>query len=210
MTTRRRRMGPEDSETRAELVRIAEQIFEEEGASAVTARRLSEALGLKRQIVHYYFHSIDDVIIAVMRSKGERYKAEVEQALREQEPLHAIWSMHGDPLATAAIMEFTVLGLRREAIRAETSQLIDLYRSMFARAVEAELKRRGIAMKGSVDALIAIVTQVRQTLALETALGARLGHDDEAELLERMIQAYLDCDSLTLEPGEPERRRGHG
>lgn len=210
MTTRRRRMGPEDSETRAELVRVADQILEEEGVGAVTARRLSEALGLKRQIVHYYFHSIDDVIIAVIRGRGERYKAEVEQALGNSEPLHAIWAMHGDLMATAAIMEFTVLGLRREAIRAETSALIDLYRNMFARALEAELKRRGIAMKGSVDALVAIVTQVRQTLALETALGARLGHDDEAELLERMIQAYLKCDSLTLEPGSPERRRAHG
>jgi AcrR family transcriptional regulator len=196
-------MGPEDSETRADLVQAAEQIIEEEGVSAVTTKRLAERLGLKRQIIHYYFRSIDDVILAVIRRKGEWYKAELARALEADDPLHIIWAMHGDPVATAAIFEFNALALRREIFRAETRQLVELARDIQARALLAYLERRGIAPPASPHVLIAILQQISLGLAVETAMGVALGHDRAEELVEQMLRTYTGLPELTLRPALP-------
>ena len=66
------RKGVESSETRAKLLQSAVLIMREEGASAVTARRLAEQFGLGRHIVHYYFGTIDELFIAIMRDEGAR------------------------------------------------------------------------------------------------------------------------------------------
>ena len=68
-----RRLGVESSETRAQLIKLAARLIRDEGCAAVTARRLAEDLGLKRQIVHYYFGTIEDLLIVVISAGRRRF-----------------------------------------------------------------------------------------------------------------------------------------
>src|SRR5271155_4449899 len=63
----RRRIGVEGSETWALLLDTAELIMREEGYPAVTTRRLAGRMGVSSQLVHYYFRSMDDLFLALMR-----------------------------------------------------------------------------------------------------------------------------------------------
>jgi AcrR family transcriptional regulator len=74
-----RRKGAENSKIRAQLIQGAVQILRDEGASAVTAGRLAERVGLRRHIVHCYFGTLDELFVAVMRDEGARS----EETLRE-------------------------------------------------------------------------------------------------------------------------------
>ena len=60
-----RRFGLENSKTRTHLLDAAEQLMREEGYAAVTSRRVAAKAGLKPQLVHYYFRTMDDLFIAL-------------------------------------------------------------------------------------------------------------------------------------------------
>ncbi len=66
-STSPRRIRAADSKTRAELVDAAEQPLVEEGYAAVTSRRVGAKAGLKPQLVHYYFRTMDDLFVEMFR-----------------------------------------------------------------------------------------------------------------------------------------------
>src|SRR3954471_21615584 len=62
-----RRIGTEDSRTRAALVDAAPALIGDGGYPAVPSRRVAAKAGLKPQLVHYYFRTMDDLLLAVFR-----------------------------------------------------------------------------------------------------------------------------------------------
>ncbi len=76
-----RRIGAEDSKTRAQLLDAAELLLLEEGYAAVTSRRVAAKAGLKPQLVHYYFRTMDDLFLEVFRRRAEENVARVERAI---------------------------------------------------------------------------------------------------------------------------------
>src|SRR5205823_13649069 len=67
MATASLRIGCEDLKTRAKLLDADEKLLLEEGYAAVTSRRVAAKAGLKPQLVHYYFRTMDDLFIEVFR-----------------------------------------------------------------------------------------------------------------------------------------------
>ena len=70
MTTARRIAGPQ-AKNRAVLLDAAERLLLTEGYAAVTSRRVAAEAGLKPQLVHYYFATMDDLYLAVFRRRAE-------------------------------------------------------------------------------------------------------------------------------------------
>ena len=66
-----RRIGAVDSKTRAQLLDAAELLLLEEGYAAVTSRRVAAKAGLKPQLVHYYFRTMDDLFVEVFRRRAD-------------------------------------------------------------------------------------------------------------------------------------------
>ena len=97
-----RRRGVERSATRAELIEAAGRLIREEGYAALTSRTLADRLHLSRQIVHYYFKSIDDVPIALVQQRAAKTLARLEEAVVSEEPLRVVWEICSDPEQAAA------------------------------------------------------------------------------------------------------------
>src|SRR5690606_21688674 len=62
-----RRIGAPDSKTRTRLLDAAERLLLREGYASVTSRRVAAEAGLKPQLVHYYFRTMDDLFLEVFR-----------------------------------------------------------------------------------------------------------------------------------------------
>jgi len=167
------RIGEEDS-IRDQLITVARQIIEDEGCSAVTARRLAEQVGLKRQIVHYYFGTIEDLFIAVIRRDGERIRRLMTEALESGDPTTLFWDMSSNP--TATVLEFTAMAIRRKAVRAEVKRYVAEFRRIHADALATYLKNRGIKPKVAPVVVTILMASLGQTLAVESALGLTEGH----------------------------------
>ena len=57
--------------TREALIEATAQIMLDEGYAAATSRRVAAQAGVKSALVHYYFPSMDDLFVAVLRDKAD-------------------------------------------------------------------------------------------------------------------------------------------
>jgi AcrR family transcriptional regulator len=184
-----RRIGAADSKTRALLLDAAERLMLEEGYAAVTSRRVASKAGLKPQLVHYYFRTMDDLFLAVYRRRSEQSLEHYERALLSKRPLHALWDLSTDPRGTAFTMEFVALANHRKSIRTEIAQQAERFRRMqlevIARALE---RRRSRAATCPPIVLVLTMTGLSQVLVLEKALGITSGHDETVAVVERHLR----------------------
>jgi AcrR family transcriptional regulator len=187
-----RRRGVENSTVRPALVEAAEQLVREAGYPAVTARNLADKLNLKRQIVHYYFHSMDDVFIAVIRKNTERMKAKLEAAMASDEPLRALQEINRDPAQAILSMELNALANRRPAVRAEVARSAVELRELQTRVMIRHLEQRGITPAMQPIVATVLLTSLAQVLALEAAIDVSSGHAETLEFVDACLRAFAE------------------
>jgi AcrR family transcriptional regulator len=197
-----RRIGAPDSKTRAQLLDGAERLLLEEGYAAVTSRRVAAKAGLKPQLVHYYFRTMDDLFLEVFRRRAEENLARIERTIAEDGSLRSLWHLNADLRGAAFTIEFAALANHRKAIRGEIARYAERFREMQIEAVRVALTRYGVAdeQMPPIVALL-LMTGLSQVLALEDALGVTAGHDITLEFVERAI-ARLEDPGLE-DRGEP-------
>jgi AcrR family transcriptional regulator len=183
-----RRIGLEQSKTRALLLDAAEQLMREEGYAAVSSRRVAACAGLKPQLVHYYFRTMDDLFLALFRERTEEGLARHAEALASDRPLRALWEVSRDPAGTALIMEFSALSNHRKVIAAEIQHYGDRLREMQVAALSRTLEGRGDAASALPPVVAAIlINSVSLFLRMEEGVGMSSGHAETETLIERWI-----------------------
>jgi AcrR family transcriptional regulator len=187
-----RRRGGESSAMRAALVDAAEQLIRDEGYPAVTARTLADKVNLKRQIVHYYFQTMDDVFIAVIRQNAERMQARLEEAARSDEPLRALQMLNRDQDQAILSIELAALANRRPAVRAEVARAAKEARALQARMLSDHLKQRGITPQMQPIVATILLTSLAQVLALEAAIDINSGHAETLKFVDACLRAFAE------------------
>lgn len=177
---------------RAALIEAAEQLLREEGYPAVTSRNLADKVNLKRQIVHYYFKSMDDLFIAVIRSGAEKARARFEEAMASDEPLRAFWEINSDPDQSVLALELNALAHRRPAVRAEVVHFAKEFRDLQTRALVEHLERRGITPVLQPIVATVLLTSLSQVLTLEAAIDLLHGHDETLEYVDECLRAFAE------------------
>ncbi|WP_156687193.1 TetR/AcrR family transcriptional regulator [Mycobacterium sp. Marseille-P9652] len=185
-----RRLGAPDAKNRGLLLDAAEQLMLEEGYAAVTSRRLANKAGLKPQLVHYYFRTMEELFLEVFRRRAEEGLQVQELALRSPQPLWALWRLGTDPAFTRISMEFMALANHRKEMRAEIAYYAERFRDGQRRAVEDALRRYGPASGPDVPPVVwtVLMTSVSRVLVLEQAIGMSGGHAETRELVESYLR----------------------
>ena len=183
-----RRIGAADSKTRAQLLDAAEQLLFEEGYAAVTSRRVAAKAGLKPQLVHYYFRTMDDLFLEVFRRRAAANLTRFEQAIAADGSLRNLWRLNADPRGTAFTTEFVGLANHRKEIRSEIAHYAERFRAAQVEAMRAALARHGVSEQ-DLPPIVAVLlmTGVSQVLALEDILGVSAGHDTTISFMEQLI-----------------------
>jgi AcrR family transcriptional regulator len=183
-----RRLGAETSQTRAALLDAAEELMLEEGYAAVTSRHVAAKAGLKPQLVHYYFRTMDDLFLALYRRGAELGLEYQARALASAQPLWSLWDSSRDPRGNALKMEFIALANHRKDIQAEISASAELYRSELLAGVQAVFDRYGAAAGFTPIVFAVLMTSVSQFLLIEKAsLGMTTGHDEMIAFMEEQL-----------------------
>jgi len=198
-----RRLGVENSETRAQLIKVAARLIRDEGCAAVTARRLAAEVGLKRQIVHYYFGTIEDLLIAVIRSSIDKVHARVKRALESDEPLRVIWEVGTQ--VTPTLFEFSAMAIRSEAIRIEMKRYTEEFHRLQARALARHLELRGIEPAIPPIATAILINSISHTLAVEKALGVCEGHSETQAIVENWLRAFAERGATSMALSQSEK-----
>ncbi|KKW63742.1 helix-turn-helix domain-containing protein [Mycolicibacterium elephantis] len=162
----------------------------EDGYAAATSRRVAARAGVKPALVHYYFPTMDDLYLAVLRAGAEANLAKQRQALVEDQPLHALWrlnSTHGAQLW----MEFMALANHRKAIRSEIAAYADRFGEAEEGAMRLALAAHGVDVEEFPPVVMSmILTSLARVLLLERGLGITRGHADAQAFVERHLQRF--------------------
>ena len=158
------------------MIRSAIDILRDEGASAVTARRLAEQVGLGRHIVHYYFGTIDEVFVAIMREEGARSEEALREATKTGDAFDLLWE--NGMQAGGIILELTRLALRHPSIAQEYKIYTEHYREMMAGMLEIHAKSQGICLPAPPMACAVMLHSIACTIAVEADLGMSMAHDE--------------------------------
>jgi AcrR family transcriptional regulator len=187
-STSPRRIGTEDSRSRALLLDAAEALLLEEGYASVTSRKVGARAGLKPQLVHYYFRTMDDLFRAVFRRRAEENLARIERGVAADRSLRTIWELNSDPRGAAFTSEFVALANHRKDIRDEIAAYAERYRTAQLEAVKDVLAAHGIPEDRLPPIVgLLIMTGLSQVMALESALGVTSGHDTTLAFIEQAI-----------------------
>jgi AcrR family transcriptional regulator len=182
---------------RALLLDTAEKLIVDEGYAAVSTRRVGLEAGIKPPLVHYYFPTTEDLLLAVYGRAAQRAHQRNLEALSAPQPLAAFWSLSRDSAHTSLGTELYALANHRKAIRSEIAR-----NGADFRAVEAEALAR--ALGEGLDqnicdpkALIVLISGISRILVMEAATGLTDGHAELSALIEWLLQRVL-----RKEPGE--------
>ena len=133
-----------DAGARQRLIEATAQIMREEGYAAATSRRVAAAAGVKQALVYYYFPTMDDLYVEVLRAGAEASLQRMRAALTDSDPLRALWSMNSDLRLTGLNTEFMALANHRKAIRKELKAYAERVRDIETAAVTVALRARGV------------------------------------------------------------------
>ena len=187
--TSARRIGAPDAKNRGLLLDAAEQLMIEEGYAAVTSRRLANKAGLKPQLVHYYFRTMEELFVEVFRRRADEGLQMQQQALQSPQPLWALWRFGTDPAFTRISMEFMALANHRKEMRAEIAYYAERFREGEREAVTSALRRYGVDGHDVPPVVWAVLmTSLSRFLVLEQAVGMSSGHAETLELVESYLR----------------------
>jgi AcrR family transcriptional regulator len=184
----RSRVGREA--TREALIEATAQTMLDEGYAAATSRRVAAKAGVKPALVHYYFPSMDDLFVAVLRDKAEAILERQRQAMAESEPLHALWqlnSAHDSQLFT----EFLAMANHRKAILSEIVSYAMRFRDIEENAMTLALKARGIDLELFPPVVMSMIMgSLARMVFHEQGLGITRGHDQARAFIEQCLERF--------------------
>jgi TetR/AcrR family transcriptional regulator of autoinduction and epiphytic fitness len=183
------RTEEENNSTRAMILEATEAIMREEGYAAVSSRRVAAKAGLKSQLVHYYFGTMDDLFLALYNRTGQEYFERNVRAMTADDPLDELWKLCIDRHNMELFFEFMALSNHREVIRKQLAAANQRTRSLHVALLTKALEDRGIPPEVCpAHVLSVLLSGVALALVTESAIGSNVAHADTITFIDQLIK----------------------
>ncbi|MGA8331597.1 MAG: helix-turn-helix domain-containing protein [Mycobacterium sp.] len=170
------------------MIEATARIMRDEGYAAATSRRVAAEAGAKQALVYYYFPTMDDLFLEVLRVGAEAALTRMRALLTDEDPLQALWEMNSDSALTTLNAEFMALANHRKAIGAQLKAYAERVRDIETAAVTMVMRANGIDLDAYPPAAISIlIAQTARSLSNESAVGVTQGHAELRAFVERQI-----------------------
>jgi len=186
----RRKRHVERPDVRALLLEAAEALIQEEGYAAATARRIANRVGLKHQVVFYYFGTQDELLLELYKKVAGAQWERLKAALSSEHPLSAMWTVNRNPDSTRLSLEFMALANHNEMVRKEIAKQAKKVRNMEVKAITQYLEERGVEPRLSPQMVSILCNGMARLLVQESALGIHIGHAEAEALFERSFSDF--------------------
>jgi TetR/AcrR family transcriptional regulator, regulator of autoinduction and epiphytic fitness len=193
-----RKAKAEDGGTRRRLIEATAQIMHDEGYAGATSRRVAAKAGIRQPLVHYYFPTMDDLFLAVLRAGADVALDQMRAALTDNNPLRALWVLNSDPRRSVLNTEFMALANHRKVVGVELKAYAERVRDMETAAVTLVLRAHGVDLNAYPPVVISmLIAQIARSLCNENAVGVTLGHDEMRRFVEQQIDALTEPSTVS-------------
>jgi AcrR family transcriptional regulator len=189
------------SRSRLRLIEAAYDLLGEEGYQAFSARRVAQKANLKPQLVHYYFRSMEELVVAVFQRSSASYFRLHDEALSSRHPVRALWALNSNMPEGRRMTEYVALGKIYPALREAMRETGESFRTMQIAAMEQIYADRGfdrtvIGPRG----LVLLMSAVARNFVIEGEVGLTLAHAEVQDLIARLLDQFdpLDDDERAM------------
>ena len=175
MTKTEARSAAEDA-----LLDAAERLLVEVGYARITTRRLAEEAGVNHGLVHYYFGSIENLLVRTLERFTERLVARQRELYASDLPFREKWRTamryltSDDSTYEKIWLELQALSWNNPDLRERLAHVNEEWRSVLTDAFELARREHGIDMP--LDALVSLVMTFNLGIMLERLGGIETGH----------------------------------
>jgi AcrR family transcriptional regulator len=186
VTKTRAREAAEDA-----LLDAAEQLLIDVGYAGVTTRRLAEKAGVNHGLVHYYFGSIENLLVRTLERFTERLITRQRELYAAELPFLEKWRTAMRYLTSEDVgyekiwLELQALSWNDPELRERLAKVNDEWRSVLLEAFDQPRRDYGIDMP--VDALVSLVMTFNLGIILERLGGIDTGHRELLDWIERRL-----------------------
>ena len=167
------------------LLDAAERLLVEVGHSGITTRRVAEEAGVNHGLVHYYFGSVENLLVRTLERFTERLITRQREMYAADMPFLEKWRtamrylMSEDVTYEKVWLELQALGWNQPELRERLARVNAEWRAVLTEAFAAPHRELGIPMP--LEALVSLVMTFNIGIIVERLGGIEAGH---AELLE--------------------------
>ena len=170
--------------TEGAFLDAAERLLVEVGYAGITTRRVAEEAGANKGLVHYYFGSMENLLVRVLERFTERLIARQRAMYAADVPFVEKWRqamryLDDDREYQRVWCELQAFAWRRPELRERVAHVDDEWRAVLRDALAEPRERYGIEMP--LEALVALVITFNEGIMLERLSGIETG---QAELLD--------------------------
>ena len=175
------------------LLDAAERLLVDVGYAGVTTRRLAEEAGVNHGLVHYYFGSIENVLIRTLERFTERltqrqremYAADI--AFIEKWRTAMRYLVEEDFRYEKVWLELQALAWNRPEMRERLARVDAEWRAVLTDAFATPREELGIEMP--LDALVSLVATFNLGVMVERLSGITAGHAELLDWIDRFLEA---------------------
>jgi len=174
------------------LLDAAERLLVDVGYAGVTTRRLAEEAGVNHGLVHYYFGSIENVLIRTLERFTERLTQRQREMYAADMPFIEKWRtamrylVEEDVRYEKVWLELQALAWNRPEMRERLAPVNAEWRAVLTDALAEPRKELGIDMP--LDALVSLVVTFNLGVMVERLSGITTGHEELLEWIDQFLE----------------------
>ena len=179
------------SETEQSLLDAAERLLVEVGAAGITTRRVAEEAGVNHGLVHYYFGSIENLLVRVLERFTNRLIERQRAMYGADMPFLEKWRtamryLDRDRDYQKVWYELQALAWNRPELRERVAEVDAEWRAVLTEAFAEPHRLYGIAMP--LEALVSLVITFNEGIMLERLAGITTGQDELLDWIDGWLE----------------------
>jgi AcrR family transcriptional regulator len=176
--------------TRAAILDATEALMREEGYAAVSCRRVAEKAGLKSQLVHYHFGTMDELFQEAFRRNEKRFFSRQLRALSCAKTIEMMWETVSSLEGMDLVAEFVSAARHRKALKEELVQSWARFRLLYNTMIAKYYDDNGIDPGQHPPHVVSfLISSLARSLTEEASLGFREGHAEIDAFMQSFVQS---------------------
>ncbi len=182
-------------ETEQALLDAAERLLVESGAAGITTRQVAKEAGANHGLVHYYFGSVEQLLVRVLERFTGRLIERQRQMYAADMPFIEKWRtamayLDEDRPYQKLWFELQALAWNRPELQERLAQVHDEWRAVLTEAFEPVREQLGLEMP--LEALVTLVFTFNEGIMLERLSGIETGHRELLDWLDAWLEERTD------------------
>ncbi len=174
----------------------AERLLVQVGYAGITTRKLAEEAGANHGLVHYYFGSMENLLVRVLERFTERLTERQRELYATDLPFVEKWRtamrfLVEDDIAYQKVwLELQALGWNRPELREHVARVFAEWRAVLLEAFEQARAEHAIEIPPQV--LVTLVATFNEGVMLDRASGVTDGHEELLDWIEGWLSGGDD------------------